>query len=305
MSQEESIIAQSKKFRRGGYIPKLLKNKKVLMIVLVLVMTLSGGYYVYSKIAKNNDTAVATKKTYTVKKGDIRISTNADGSIVAKDGVSLSFSSTGVTIKNVYVKEGDIVKKGDNIATADTGTQSIDLQSAYASYTSAKASYAEKIAGPTEDDLASYKNSVESAQASLDKTLTQNEYSIKSAENSVETAKDNLKLSEGGENSQIVQDAYESLYNSSLSALTSLNSALVSADNILGIDNTSANDIFESVLSALDSSKINSAKNSYLVAKEKLNKAESALIPLNLSSNHDDIMAGAKLILDGLTVMHP
>ncbi|EKE07644.1 MAG: RND family efflux transporter MFP subunit [uncultured bacterium] len=304
MTEQDSLIGQSKKFRRGFKFPKFLKNKKVLIILLALIIVLSGGYFVYSKFTAGTKKTVVAAKTSIVKKGDISIITNSDGSVVAKDGVSLSFSSTGLKINNVFVKEGDVVKKGDKIATADTGTQSIDLGSAYASYNSAKASYAEKIAGPTEDDLASYKNSVESAQASLDKTLTQNEYSIKSAENSVETAKDNLKLSEGGENSQIVQDAYESLYNSSLSALTSLNSALVSADNILGIDNTSANDIFESVLSALDSSKINSAKNSYLVAKEKLNKAESALIPLNLSSNHDDIMAGAKLILDGLTVMH-
>ena len=304
MSQEESIIAQSKKFRRGGYIPKLLKNKKVLMIVLVLVMTLSGGYYVYSKIAKNNDTAVATKKTYTVKKGDIRISTNAVGSIVAKDGVSLSFSSTGVTIKNVYVKEGDIVKKGDNIATADTGTQSIDLQSAYASYTSAKASYEEKIAGPTENDLASYKNSVESAQASLDKTLKQNEYAIQSAESSLETALANLKLSEGGEQSQIVQDAYNDIYLDSLSAVTNLNAALTASDNILGIDNIFANDVFENVLSVLDSASISQARNSYLVAKHTLTTAENAVVVLNASSPQGDMLASAQLVLVAITQMH-
>jgi len=304
MSEEKSIIAQSKKFRRGLKIPKFLKNKKVIIILLILLVVLSAGYYAYSKIAISSDKTVAVEKTYTVKKGDISISTNSDGSIIAKDGVSLSFSSTGVTINNVYVKEGDTVKKGDKIATADTGTQSIDLRSAYASYNSAKASYDEKIAGPTVDDLASYKNSVESAQASLDKTLVQNEYSIKSAENAVVTAKENLKISEGGENSQIVQDAYDNLYTSSLSSITSLNSALNSSDNILGIDNPLSNDLFEPFLSALDNTKLNLVKMSYVKAKDNLNQAENSIVVLNSASNHDDILSGAQKVLEAIQQMH-
>ncbi|OGH84985.1 MAG: hypothetical protein A2493_01375 [Candidatus Magasanikbacteria bacterium RIFOXYC12_FULL_33_11] len=304
MSEQESLIAQSKKFRRGFKIPKLFKNKKVLIILVVLVVVLSGWYFTYAKFNDGNKNTVVAEKIATVKKGDISITTNSDGSIVAKDGVSLSFSSTGLKINNVYVKEGDTVKKGDKIATADTGTQSIDLRSAYASYNSAKASYDEKIAGPTENDLASYKNSVESAQASLDKTLVQNEYSIKSAENAVVTAKENLKLSEGGENSQIVQDSYNDLYLDSLSVVTSLNAALVSSDNILGIDNQFANDSFENVLSALDSSNLNNAKNSYSTAKEKLKKAENNIILLSKDSAHEDIVFGSNLILEAIKAMY-
>ncbi|MFA7244631.1 MAG: HlyD family efflux transporter periplasmic adaptor subunit [Candidatus Magasanikbacteria bacterium] len=303
MSEKTSIIDQSNKYKRNSGLFGFLKNKKFL-IFLAVVGLAAIVYFVYGKFFNKIAEVKKEDKIFSVTKGDISITTESDGSIVAKDGVSLSFSSTGVTIKNVYVKEGDVVKKGDKIATADTGTQSIDLQSAYANLNSARASYNEKIAGPTEDDLFSYKNSLETANANLEKTFKQNEYSIKNAENAVVTAQNNLKLSEGGDNSQIVQDAYDNLYTASLTALTNLTSALVSSDNILGIDNSMANDSFEIVLSALDSSKLNSANNSYNQAKYKLNIAENAVVLLNANSNQESILSGAKLVQEAITQMH-
>jgi len=59
------------------------------------------------------------------------------------------------------------------------------------------------------------------------------------------TTENNLKLAQGGESSQIVDDAYENMTAFLQSTQNNLTSALTKADNILGIDNTYVNDKFE------------------------------------------------------------
>jgi len=301
-----SIIEQSKRSHGIGKYTYLLKNKKIIIIIISAVVVLSGGFFVYAKMNNTDTTQVKQDSIATVKKDNISITIQSDGNIIAKDGVDLSFSDTGSQIEEVYLKEGDLVKKGDKIARMETNELYIDLQSAQSSLQYAVSKLDELQAGATDTTLASYKNSLKSAEATLDKTIYQNEYSIKDAERAVETAKNNLKLAEGGDNSQIITSAYEDLLNTLLSSLNSLSGILTDSDNILGIDNTTANDEFENYLSVLNSSNLNFANASYLNSKGKILIAESYVIPLiskPINSIHNEIMSGAQLIKEAFVEM--
>ena len=297
-----SILAQSKKSHGFGKYVSLLKNKKIIIIIAILFAG-TGGYFVFGKMNNSVKEVVKEKVIASVQKGDISITIQSDGNVVAKDGVDLSFSETGVRIEEVYVSEGDVVKKGDKIARIETDKSYIDLQSSQASLEYALSRLVELEDGATDSDLASYRNSVSSAQATLDKTIYQNEYSIKDAERAVETAQNNLKLAEGGEDSTIIKNAYSDLWNTSLSSLNTLAGALTDSDNILGIDNTMANDEFESVLSALNSSNLNKANSSYYSARQDIQQAENIVIPLASVSTNEEIFLGAYLVQDALVQM--
>ncbi|MBT3538620.1 HlyD family efflux transporter periplasmic adaptor subunit [Candidatus Parcubacteria bacterium] len=297
-----SILEQSKKSRGIYKYISLFKNKKFIIIFSIFVASL-GSFYVYGKMNNDSTNIVREKVTASVKKGDIRLTIQSDGNIVAKDGVDLSFSETGVRIEEVYVSEGDMVKKGDKIARIETNELYIDLQSSRASLTYASSRLKELEAGATDSDLASYINAVESSKVALDKIIYQNEFSIKEAERAVETAKNNLKLAEGGQDSAIVKNAYEDLLGKSLSSLNTLASALTDSDNILGIDNTFANDEFESVLSTLNPSNLSNAKTSYLSSKSVLQKAENSVVPLVSISSYTAIISGAELVKEALVKM--
>ena len=302
LQKRESILEQSKQSRKiinFRSIFKKFKNKKVL-IILGAVILVGVSFLVYKVFIGKDVQAVAQEKIYTVKKGDIKITADSDGNVTAKDGVDLSFPDTDVSITNVYVSEGSTVKKGDKIASSDVDSLQIDLQSAYASLQSAVANLKDKEAGATANELISAQNSVDSAQASLEKTILQNNYSIKTAENSVESAQNNLKLAEGGEDSQVVRDAYDDLLSDSLSILNSLSSILDESDKILGIDNTMINDDFEDVLSALNTQHLTYAESSYNLAKEKVAEAEKQIVPLSVSFDKDKIFSGGKLIQSAL-----
>ncbi len=300
IEKKESILEQSRQSRKiinpRSIIKKIkIKNKKFL-IILGAIILVGVGLLIYKVFLSTETKAVVQEKIYTVKKGDIKITADSDGNIVAKDGVDLSFPDTDVSITNVYVAEGSTVKKGDKIASSDVDSLQIDLQSAYASLQSAVANLKDKEAGATANELISSQNSVDSAQASLEKTILQNQYSIKTAENSVKTAENNLKLAEGGDDSQIVIDAYEDLLSNSLATLNTLASILNESDKILGIDNTMINDDFEDVLSALSSQYLTNSKNSYVELKYKTEQAELVVVPLSISFDKNKILEGGKLV---------
>jgi len=65
------------------------------------------------------------------------------------------------------------------------------------------------------------------------------------------------------------------------SVQNTLASSLTAADNILGVDNTLANDSFEDSLSILDGSKLNNAKTAYATAKQAKVAADSAINSLS------------------------
>jgi len=303
-----SIIEESKKARRG-FFGRLL-HKKFFWIIFAIIILSGGAYYFFFAGETSNKEQVVAKKQATAKTEDLKISISSSGKIVAKDGVELSFPVSGnLEVENVYIKEGDKVKKGDKIASVKTESLNFELRSAYNSYQSALASYNSKVASASDSEIKKAKASIEQAQVSLDqsklsleqtKTTTAN--NIANSESSLKTAEDNLALNRSVEDSESVDNAYEGLLSSIKSISISSLKLLRDSDNIIGVDDTMINNDFKDVLGAKDSTSYASAKSSYLSAKDLATSLEKSISGLNSSDHYsvDNAATKAKAVLDSL-----
>lgn len=299
----ESILAQSKKAKLFGWFGGKLK---VIIIILVLA---GGAYYGYNYFTKGKNKAGQTmvqQKNATAVKGDIQLSVDTEGKVVAEDGVELSFSTTGETVEAVYVKVGDTVKKGDKIAKISTTSLQRDLGDAQDNYQSALLSLADAKDGASEDEIKKAKYQIEQAETSLsqsktslDTAKTDAEDKVKDAQEAIDKAQENLKMNTSTESSKIVDDSYNTLYSDIENLSITIKNHIYSADKILGIDDSSLNDDFENVLGVTNSSYLYSSKNSYSTAKSKRQQLESALASTN-KTNHtgvDNLATVAKAAL--------
>ncbi len=114
---------------------KILQHKKIIALVLILIV---GGFIATKVFNKKSQTP--TFQTAQVTKGQLITSITASGQISSGNNVDITTQASGV-VSNVYVKNGDKVTQGQNIAeiTLDQASQQ-KQQSAWASYLSAKAS---------------------------------------------------------------------------------------------------------------------------------------------------------------------
>lgn len=297
----ESILEESKKSKKRGFFGFIF-SKKFLIIAIIILVAAGAGYYFYGRNTKNQTTVVQQKK-YTVAKEDLKISVSASGKVVAKDGVELSFPVSGnLEVDNVYVKEGDKIKKGDKIASVKTETLEFELRSAYNSYQSALATYNSKIESATASEIAKSKAAIEQAQVSLDQakisleqTKVNQAQNITNAEDTLETAQDNLKLNTNASDSEIVRSAYSDLASNIKSINITLQKILRDSDGVIGVDEQSINDEFENVLGAKDSGSLSGAKDSYSRAKSLRNDIDSRIVALSTNNTSEIDAVAAKM----------
>ncbi|MCK5415797.1 efflux RND transporter periplasmic adaptor subunit [Candidatus Parcubacteria bacterium] len=289
-----SILEESKKARGiGGFF-----TLKKIIILIVSIIILSGGYYIfYGGKDSKNETEVK-KKEWTAKKGDLQVAIESDGKVVAEDGVELSFSVSGDTleVKGVFVSEGDIVKKGDKIASVKTDDLEYDLRKAYASYQSALANYNDRIDGATDDEKAKSKASIEQAEISLEQAKISLEKiklsakeKIDDAKREVKDAKDDLDKNKNAEESENVIETYEDLVDSIKAINISLTSLLPNSDEIIGVENKNLNDDFENNLGAINISSKSDAEASFMLAKNEKDDLDVYVVALSYNSNYSDI----------------
>lgn len=250
-----------------------LKTKKFWLITILVLLVVWIGYGCYKK--KNAPVKYDTVK---VERGNLAQTVEATGKIQSSNDLELRFEAAG-TLESVKVKEGDKVTAGQVLATL----KAAELNAMVAQ---AQASLNQKIAGADDNDRAFYKAAVDSSMADWNKTKSDIANSIANYQAAAETAKTNLKLAEGGDNSQIVSQAYDNVVATLQLSLSKIDDALTQADNILGIDNLAANDSFEDYLSVLDSSKLTQAKNYYRDAKDGRLAARNVIMSLNTNSSH-------------------
>lgn len=107
--------------------------KKIFLIVIIIVV----GYFAFSKIFTNNNNKV-TYQTEKVTKGTLIVSVSGSGTVASTNSSNVTTEATGV-VKNIYVKDGDLVKTGDKIAELELDLEGQQKSSqAWASYQSAK-----------------------------------------------------------------------------------------------------------------------------------------------------------------------
>lgn len=297
----DSILEESKRSRGSSGKFKITKKKIIILSSILLVLT--SAYFYFDK--KDTKETAVSQKEWTVKEDNLKISIEADGKIIAEDGVELSFSVSGdnLEVKEVFIKEGDKIKKGDKIATVKTEVLELNVRTAYSNYLSALADYNQTMNGATDEEIANAKDRITSAEISLDQAkislentkqsaeedIQNAEDAIYDAENDLKDAKDNLDDNQDELSSEAVSDAYESLVDIIKATNINLDNVLKESDEIMGIDDKQINNDFESVLGVKNFSSLNQAKSSYLKSKNELGKLDSLVVLLNFNSSYTEI----------------
>ncbi len=257
---------------KAELIVKLKQPKYYLSAGLILFAI---GYSFFNYYAAKNKPP--EYETTTASKGNLTQTIEATGKLESKDGVDLRFETAG-TLTTLAVKEGAQVKAGQILA-------SLRLSELNASLGQASANLRQKIAGATDQDRSYYQAALESAQASWNQAKVSAESDIATAKSAVMTAEANLKLAEGGMDSKIISSAFANAYASLQTALIISDDGLTQADNILGVDNVTANDAFETSLSPGNASKVSQAQTLYFLAKAKNQLAREQLMSIISASD--------------------
>lgn len=90
----------------------LIKNKKIIISIVLIILVV--GFFVWK--SKSSKTSTPQYQTSIVEKGTLISTVSASGNITSGNSLSISTEATGV-IDKVYVKNGDVVKQGQTIAT--------------------------------------------------------------------------------------------------------------------------------------------------------------------------------------------
>lgn len=266
----------------------ILEHKLRAIIVGLVIVWIS--YYTYTKYFIPQ--LPMRYSTMNVQKTTIVSSIIGSGQVSTLNKLDIKPLASGI-VTDIKVKSGDVVKTGQVLLI-------IDQRSASASLIQAQASYNKILNALTAADLNTYQGNIANATSDLEKSKVDVVNTIATAQATVDTAYNNLKMAEGGEGSQIVTQSYQNAVIFLQSTLAKLDSSLTAADNILGIDNSLANDSFEQYLSILDSNQLNYSKFDYLLVKEARKKAGFAIAPLTSKSLHSDVDAALVLAADAL-----
>ncbi len=145
-------------------VKKSNKKKIIVPICIVLVIAIIAASVVVVK-AKTSGEQVSLS---TISTDNIVESVNATGDVTS--GASREYkAATVATCKEVFVKVGDKVKKGDKLATFDTEALQDQIASLQATYNDAKSSYNKALAAQKE--AKANLNAVEKQIAPLEKKL--------------------------------------------------------------------------------------------------------------------------------------
>lgn len=105
--------------------------------ILIVAIILGIGWYGYANYVKGS-TQKTTYQTDTAQKGTLIVSVSATGNAISSNYIDVSSQANGI-VKEVYVKDGDIVSQGQKIAEITLDQTGIKNQTqAWANYLSAK-----------------------------------------------------------------------------------------------------------------------------------------------------------------------
>ncbi|OOM74523.1 multidrug export protein EmrA [Clostridium puniceum] len=161
-------------------IKKIFTNKKIISVIcILLVVTL--GFTIYKvKFAKKANIGQSNVKYTTLKKTNISTSISSSGAIKSGDSTNI-YSNLEYNVAAINVEVGDVVKKGDVLATIDTTT--LQEQIAEAEQTLASNETKNKLS------LATARQKYENLKYLYDNNLNTD---IINAENALDSAKLNL-----------------------------------------------------------------------------------------------------------------
>jgi len=231
-------------------ISKFFTKKTIIWTAIILVVIF--GIWGLASGKKNNTNGT---QTAVVAKQDLKETVLTTGQVVSSVDLKLSFQGSGV-VRQLLVKEGDLVTAGQTLAALDTTTARANLTTAQGALSQAKANQEKLLAGASDENIKIAETSVVSAQQDLDASYA-------SAIN-------------------ILNDAYTKIYNA-LAAVTTIQNSYFNTSDQDSIDVRENKAIITSNLNTVKSY-LDAAKSS--PAPEKTESAVSqTIIALNNVSN--------------------
>jgi len=271
-----------------------MKIKKTLIIggILIILVAVLSAFFFFK------DTGGSETVTTKVEKGNLIQTVDANGVLESLDKVDLAFGASG-TVGTVLIEVGDEVKVGDLLATLDMSKLEANRASAWQAVEIAQANLSLKQAGSTNEAVAVAEAQLASAEAVLASTKATTAAAVSEAEVALTNAEEdlvNVKL----DNAEDLLEAFDDLFQELREAVITVRSALSEADEVLGIDNSMANDDFEDVLAANDSQSLILAENYYAIAKKSRDAAEDAVYDLTSNSTDGEIESAETLVKTAL-----
>lgn len=270
------------------HTPKRRFTKRRLMWVgvgIAAIALVAAGIFFWSRRPSGQD----AYETAVVRRGTLARTVEATGSVKAASEFSLDFDTSG-RVKNVFVKVGEAVKTGQILAELDVTDIDIDVRRARAVLAVAVANLNLKTAGESPEAIRVTEAEVAKADANLAEART----TLANKERTSALAVSNAELSVRSKNTALVQakrerddtarlatetliKRYDTARADLLKAVVSFATSMNDMDLLLGVDSTTANDAFESILGSQDTASVEAAKNAYRTAKEKQAAAERAV----------------------------
>lgn len=140
----------------------LLRKKPVYLSASLAFFVLVVGVYGFASAGRKEPLL----SDIHLSKGDILVSTSADGRAVADLRTELNFIGTG-TIANISVNEGQRVEKGEELARLESGKLTYQLAQTQSGYDTAVAKLGELDAEPSDAEIAVKQSAVTNAQVAL------------------------------------------------------------------------------------------------------------------------------------------
>lgn len=142
-------------------IPKFLRKKRNIWIIAIIIVIIIVGYFIFG--GKNNASSI---QTGFATKQNLQETVLTTGQVVSETDLDLSFQGSGV-VRQVLVKEGDVVDAGQTLAILDQSTAKANLTSAEGSLAQAQANYEKLIAGANAQTVQTSQDAVNSAKQNL------------------------------------------------------------------------------------------------------------------------------------------
>ena len=199
--------------------------KKVLIIIAVVAVLIFGVF----KITTSKKTTTQSQ-TYSVTKGTLVTSISATGTITSGNSTNITTSASG-TVFEVFVKNGDSIKKDQKIATLILDDSSKTKQSnAYAAYLKAKEAVATAVAAKVTADIQMWTDH-QAHLTALGVQSTMNSNNTNPKTNQVYTAEERMVIDKTVDQAYLNFKASELKYQNAPAAITNAKVNLASAYN--------------------------------------------------------------------------
>lgn len=155
------------------FLHKNIKRKRFWIIGAVVLLVVIPIIFRPSKNVQNTTTD-------TVKLVDLKQTILATGQVVSNTDIELSFRSSG-TVRDIKVKVGDKVKKGDMIASLGGDTEKASLTTAKGVLLAAQARYKRVIEGASNEEINLSRVALENAKIDLENTKKSQDIVVQNA----------------------------------------------------------------------------------------------------------------------------